>query len=105
MIKWWRLKEEELKTPFKENVLQERRLPDSAQEWWENSKVILKAGQKVLGMSTGRRPPGDKESWWWNEEVKEATRAKKEAKRKWATPGRQEKGIAIGRQTRRKRTK
>ena len=103
MIKW--LKEEELKTPFKENVLQERRLPDSVQEWWENSKVILKAGQKVLGMSTGRRPPGDKESWWWNEEVKEAIRAKKEAKRKWATSGRQEKGIAIGRQTRRKRTK
>ena len=52
--------------------------------------MILKAGQEVLGMSTGRRPPGDRESWWWNEEVKEAIRAKKEAKKKWATSGRQE---------------
>ena len=43
-------------------------------------------------MSTGRRPPGDRESWWWNEDVKEAMRAKKEAKRKWATSGRQEDG-------------
>ena len=52
--------------------------------------MILKAGQNVLGMLTGRRPPGDKESWWWNEEVKEAIRAKKEAKKKWTTSGRQE---------------
>ena len=59
MIKWWRLKKEELKTQFKEKVLQDRRLPDSVQEWWENSKVILKAGQEALGVSTGRRPPGD----------------------------------------------
>ena len=50
MIKWWRLKEEERKTLFKEKVLQERRLPDSVQEWWEEtSKVILEAGQEVLG--------------------------------------------------------
>ena len=83
MIKWWRSKEEELKTQFNEKVLQERRLPDSAQEWWEEtSKVILKAGQEVLEMSTGRRSPGDKESRWWNEEAKEAIRAKKEANKK-----------------------
>ena len=36
----------------------------------------------VLGMTTGRRPPGDKETWWWNDEVKDAIRAKKEAKKK-----------------------
>ena len=52
--------------------------------------MILKAGQEVLGMLTGRRPQGDKESWWWNEEVTEAIRATKEAKSKWATSGRQE---------------
>ena len=22
-------------------------------------------------MTTGRRPPGDKETWWWNDKVQE----------------------------------
>ena len=43
-------------------------------------------------MSTGRRPPGDKETWWWNDEVKDAIRAKKEAN-KWETSGRQEERV------------
>ena len=41
--------------------------------------MILRAGQEVLGMSTGRRPPGEKETWWWNDEVKDAITAKKGA--------------------------
>ena len=90
-IKWWRLKEEKLKIQFREKVLSERRLLKSVQEWWEeNSMVILRAGQEVLGMSTARRPPLDKQTWWRNDEVKDAIRAKKEAKMKWETPGRQE---------------
>ena len=65
-------------------VLSERRLLENVQEWWEeNSTVILRAGQEVLGMTPGRRPPGDKETWWWNDDVKDAIRAKKEAKKKW----------------------
>ena len=52
--------------------------------------VILRAGQEVLGMTTGRMPPGEEETWWWNDEVKDAMRAKKEAKKKWETSGRQE---------------
>ena len=47
-------------------------------------------GQEVLGMTTGRRPPGDKETWWWNDEVKDAIRAKIEAKKNWDASGRQE---------------
>lgn len=90
-IKWWRLKEEDPKTQFREKVLEERRLLDNVQEWWEeNSKVILRAGKEVLGMTTGKRPPGDKETWWWNDEVKDAIRAKKEAKKKWETSGKHE---------------
>ena len=90
-IKWWRLKEENLKIQFREKVLSERRLLENVQEWWEeNSTVIVRAGQEVLGMTTGRRPPGDKETWWWNDEVNDAIRAKKEAKKKWDASGRQE---------------
>ena len=41
-------------------------------------------------MATGRRPQGDKETWWRNDEVKDAIRAQKEAKKKWDASGRQE---------------
>ena len=52
-IKWWRLKEENLKTQFREEALSERRLLENVQEWWEeNSMVILRAGQEVFGMTT-----------------------------------------------------
>ena len=96
-----RISNEETERQFRENVLSERRLLESVQEWWEeNSTVILRAGQEVLGMTTGRRPPGDKETWWWNDEVKDAIRAKKEAKKKWDASGRQEETF-IGKQTRR----
>ena len=84
-IKLWRLKEENLKIKFREKVLSERILLENVQEWWEeNSTVILRAGQEVLGMTTGRRPPGDKETRWWND----AIRTKKEAKKKWDASGR-----------------
>ena len=88
-IKW--LKEENLKIQFREKVLGERRLLESVQEWWEeNSMVILRAGQEAIGMSTRRIPPGDKETWWWNDEVKDSIRAKKETKNKLDTTGNQE---------------
>ena len=63
-IKWWRLKDGELKTRFKERLLEEIRLHEDVQRWWtENSELILRLGEEVLGKSTGRKPPNDKESW------------------------------------------
>ncbi len=50
--------------------------------------VIMR--QEVLGMSTGRRPAGDKVTQCWIEEVKDAIRAKKKAKKKCETSGRQD---------------
>ena len=41
-------------------------------------------------MTTGRRPPGDKETWWWNDGMKDAIRATKGANKKWDASGRQE---------------
>ena len=32
-------------------------------------------------MTTGRSPPGDKETWWWNDKVQEVIKAKKEGNR------------------------
>ena len=52
-IKWWRLKEDNLNIQFREKVLSERRLLANVQEWWEeNSTVIVRAGQEVIGMPT-----------------------------------------------------
>ena len=83
-VKWWTLKEENIKIQFREKVLSGRILLENVQEWREeNSTVMLRAGQEVLGVTTGRIPPGDKYTWLWNDEVKDAIRAKKEAKKKW----------------------
>ena len=60
----------------------------------------------MYGMSPGRRPLGDEETWWWNEEVNDAIRARKEAKKKWDTPGTQEERYtAMGKHTRSQRKK
>ncbi len=68
--------------------------------------VILRSRHEVLGMSTGRIPPGGNETWCWHEEVKDAIRVRKQAKKKWETPGRQEeRESSIGKQTRQQRKK
>ncbi|XP_068205284.1 craniofacial development protein 2-like [Palaemon carinicauda] len=90
-IKWWKLKEEELRVLFKERVLEAVRLHDDVKELWtENSKVILRIGEEVLGKSSGRRPPNDKESWWWNDEVQEWVKTKKEANKKTDLSGQEQ---------------
>ena len=45
-------------------MLDKVRPVDSVQEWWEETSTnILRLGQEVMGMTTGRRPPRDKEIW------------------------------------------
>ena len=82
-IKWWRLKDTEIRRRFKEAVLEAIILCEDVQEWWtENSRTIMRVGEEVLGKSSGRKPPNDKESWWWNEEVQDQVKKKKVAKKK-----------------------
>ena len=72
-------------------MLDKVRPVDTVQEWWEEtSTTILRVGQEVLGMTTGPRPPGDKEKWWWNDKVLEVIKAKKVAKKIWDASRRQE---------------
>ena len=81
-IKWWRLKEDDLKVQFRKKVLDKVRPVESVHEWCEEtSTTILRVGQEVLGMTTGRRPTGDKETWWWNNKVQEVIKAKKVVKK------------------------
>ena len=81
----------DLKVQFRETVLDKVRPVESVQEWWEEtSTTILRVGQEVLGMATGRRPPCDKETWWWNGKVQEVIKAKKVANKIWDASRRQE---------------
>ena len=58
--------------------------------WEEWCTTILRVGQEVLSITAGRSPPGDKETWWWNDKVHEVIKANKEARKMWETPERQE---------------
>ncbi len=45
---------------------------ESVQEWWEETNMtILRVVQEVLSITAGRTPPGDKDTWWWNDKVQE----------------------------------
>ncbi|XP_068201204.1 uncharacterized protein [Palaemon carinicauda] len=80
-IKWWKLRDEKLSL-VQEKGAGSSKVHEDVQEWWtENSKVILRIGEEVLGKSSGRRPLNDKELWWWNDEVQERVKTKKEAKK------------------------
>ena len=46
--------------------------------------------QEVLSITAVRRPPGDKETWWWNDKMQEVITAKTEAMEMRETSGRQE---------------
>ena len=84
-IKWWRLEKDEnveLRSRFKEEVLREIRLENDADDWWNvNSRMILTVGEHVQGKTSGKGPPGDKESWWWNEDTQKAIKKKAEARK------------------------
>ena len=56
-------------------------------EWWkQNSSVLRRVGEEVLGMSTGKGPR-DKETWWWNNYVQEKIKMKRNAKKKYDETG------------------
>ena len=91
-IKWRRLKDVELKCELKAKVLEMTRTWEGVQEWWGmNSTAIRAAGEEILGKTSGIGPPADKETWWWGgEQVQEAVKAKKMAKKKWNLSGLEE---------------
>ena len=79
-IKWWRLKDQEIRERFKEAVLRSIRLANDVNIWWaENSALILRLAEELLGKTSGKGPPNDKESWWWSQDTQEKIKRKREA--------------------------
>ncbi|XP_066983772.1 uncharacterized protein [Macrobrachium rosenbergii] len=42
--------------------------------------MILRTPEKLLGKTSGRGPPNDKESWWWNQDTQDKVKRKREAR-------------------------
>ncbi|XP_066961683.1 uncharacterized protein [Macrobrachium rosenbergii] len=79
--KWWRLKDQEMRQSFEEKVLHSIRLVDGVNSWWvENITMILRTAKELLGKTSGRGPPNDKESWWWNPDTQDKVIRKREAR-------------------------
>ncbi|XP_066978928.1 craniofacial development protein 2-like [Macrobrachium rosenbergii] len=54
-IKWWMLKDQEMRQSFKEKVLHSIRVADDVNIWWvENCTMILRTAEKLLGKTSGR---------------------------------------------------
>ena len=84
-----------------------KRLLGNVQDWWEGGEQHT-AIESWTGAACyfNRNGTFFKETWWWNNVVKDATGVKKDAKTKWETSGRQEeRETSIGRQTRREGNK
>nr|XP_027232040.1 uncharacterized protein LOC113823570 [Penaeus vannamei] len=76
-IKWWNLKDEDQRSLFRERVLEQIELREGVEEWWNlNASMIRQAAEEILGMTSGKGPPNDKETWWWKEEILETIKQK-----------------------------
>ena len=80
-IRWWKLKEDEVRKDFKQKVGQTvgEVLPE---DWEETTKAVKEIAESVLGVASGRAKV-DKDTWWWNTEVQTCIRDKKRAKKEW----------------------
>ena len=94
-IKWFKLKENDLCREFKARVLEEitHEIVD-VDEWWNRTmEIILRVAREILGESSGKIFE-NKETWWFKEEVKDATKQKRETKKRWEDTQMEEDHIA-----------
>ena len=48
---------------------------------------MRESAEEILGRTSGKCAPADKETWWWNEEVQAAIKTKKTLRRIWDRTG------------------
>ena len=85
--KCWNLEKDE----YKLNVLpkaQELLASDKPEMNYEELEAdLLRLAKEELGETSGGGKFIEKETWWWNQQVKEATKAKKDSFKKWQLSG------------------
>ena len=55
-VRWWKLKDGEYQQQFREAVLTKSEgMEELPEEWKGTSELLRKAGEKVLGMTSGKR--------------------------------------------------
>ena len=93
-IRWWKLKDREIREKFIEKVLEAVVSIELEEEIFQDQYKILmrifrEAGTEVCGTSSGRRKEG-KETWWWNPKTEKVVLEKKAGLRRWKRSGNQE---------------
>ena len=68
--------------PVQEKVL-ESGIMESEGGYEVVANEIRDTARELLGAASGKRGREDRETWWWNEEVQQAVKEKKEAKKQW----------------------
>ena len=84
----WKLKDEETRAGFEAKFMVKLQLWEIG--WGAIQESISEACREVCGMTTGRRGPEERETWWWNESVKNAIKAKNDAFKLWQRSRRDE---------------
>ena len=92
LIRWWKLKNNELREEFRRRVVERMAnahgvTAENVEEWWdETAEMIRYCGEEVCGRSSGKKKPG-LESWWWKEETEKAVREKADRLNIWKRTG------------------
>ena len=80
IVKTWRLKNDQLRDEFEAKVAE--RAEQSGGSWRELQDNLLKSGEEVCGLTSGKRGK-ERETWWWNVEVQEAIKEKRRTFKNW----------------------
>ena len=92
MIRWWKLKNNEVREEFRRSVVERMAnahevTTENVEEWWEETSGLIRScGEEVCGRSSGKKKPG-LESRWWNEETEKAVREKEDRLKMWKRTG------------------
>ena len=82
-IKWWKLKDRNMKNEFKTEVIDSGIL-GGQQDWQKVTEKIRSIARMELGKTSGKANSLThqiNETWWWNQEVQEKFKDKRKAKK------------------------
>ena len=85
--KWRNLEKDEFKLTFLPKALEILASVTPEMNYEELEANLLQLAKKELGETSSGEQFIEKETWWWNQQVTESSKAKKEAFKKWQLSG------------------